>query len=102
VRFYDAMKAAGAPVDFSAGVPWDAAAIVVDAYRRLGTKATSDQIRSEILGLRDYAGISGVYDFTDRGPGVQRGLTAKDVLVMRWDGSKAAWTPASKMGGGAP
>jgi hypothetical protein len=43
-----------------------------------------------------------MYDFSDRGPGVQRGLTAKDVLIMRWDESKATWTPSSKMGGGAP
>jgi branched-chain amino acid transport system substrate-binding protein len=101
-RMYDAMKAAGANVDFQAGIPWDPAQIVVDAYRKLGTSATYDQIRGFILGLRDYAGISGVYDFSDRGAGVQRGLTQKDVLVMRWDEGKAAWTAASKMGGGAP
>jgi branched-chain amino acid transport system substrate-binding protein len=101
-RMYDAMKAAGANVDFQAGIPWDPAQIVVDAYRALGTAATYDQIRGYILGLKGYVGISGVYDFSDRGAGVQRGLTAKDVLVMRWDEGKTAWTPASKMGGGAP
>ncbi len=82
---YDAMKAAGVTVDFQAGVPWDPAQIIVDAYRKLGTAATYEQIRQYILGLKDYAGISGVYDFSDRGAGVQRGLTSKDVLVMRWD-----------------
>jgi branched-chain amino acid transport system substrate-binding protein len=101
-RMYDAMKAAGVNVDFQAGIPWDPAQIVIDAYRKLGTTATYDQIRQYILGLKGYAGISGVYDFSDRGAGVQRGLTAKDVLIMRWDEGKAGWTPASKMGGGAP
>jgi branched-chain amino acid transport system substrate-binding protein len=101
-RMYDAMKAAGVTVDFTAGISWDPAQIVVDAYRKLGTAATYDQIRQYILGLKAYPGISGMYDFSDRGPGVQRGLTAKDVLLMRWDESKATWTPSSKMGGGAP
>jgi hypothetical protein len=101
-RMYDALKAAGVAVDFQAGIPWDPAQIVVEAYRKLGTAASYDQIRQYILGLKSYAGVSGVYDFTDRGAGAQRGLTAKDVLVMRWDDAKAAWTAASKMGGGAP
>jgi branched-chain amino acid transport system substrate-binding protein len=101
-RMYDALKAAGVAVDFQAGIPWDPAQIVVEAYRKLGTAASYDQIRQYILGLKNYAGVSGVYDFTDRGAGAQRGLTAKDVLVMRWDDAKAAWTAASKMGGGAP
>jgi branched-chain amino acid transport system substrate-binding protein len=99
-RFYDAMKAAGATVEFSSGVAWDPAAIVVDAYRKLGTGATYDQIRNYILSQTDYAGISGVYDFTDKGAGTQRGLSQKDVLIMRWDDTKPGWTASSKMGGG--
>jgi branched-chain amino acid transport system substrate-binding protein len=99
-RFYDAMKAANATVEFSSGVAWDPAAIVVDAYRKLGTGATYDQIRNYILSQTDYAGISGVYDFTDKGAGTQRGLSQKDVLIMRWDDTKPGWTASSKMGGG--
>src|SRR5665213_2200822 len=101
-RLYDAMHAANATVEFSAGISWDPAQIVIDAYRKLGTAASADQIRQYILGLKDYAGISGVYDFSDRGAGVQRGLSAKDVLIMRWDEGKTAWIPSSTMGGGAP
>jgi branched-chain amino acid transport system substrate-binding protein len=101
-RMYDAMKAAGAPVDFQAGVPWDPAQIIVDAYRKLGTSASYEQIRQWILSQTDYAGISGVYDFTDKGAGAQRGLSSKDVLIMKWDDTKPAFIPASKMGGGAP
>jgi branched-chain amino acid transport system substrate-binding protein len=101
-RMYDAMKAAGAPVDFQAGVPWDPAQIVVDAYRKLGPTATYEQIRNWILSQKDYAGISGVYDFTDKGAGAQRGLSSKDVLIMKWDDTKPAFMAASKMGGGAP
>jgi branched-chain amino acid transport system substrate-binding protein len=99
-RMYDAMRAAGAPVDFQAGVPWDPAQIVVDAYRKLGTSATYEQIRNWILSQNEYAGISGVYDFTDKGAGAQRGLSSKDVLIMKWDDTKPAFIPASKMGGG--
>jgi branched-chain amino acid transport system substrate-binding protein len=101
-RMYDAMKAAGTPVDFQAGIPWDPAQIVVDAYRKLGTSATYEQVRQYILGLKGYAGISGIYDFSDRGAGVQRGLTSKDVLLMRWDPAKTAFNPASTLGGGVP
>lgn len=101
-RMYEAMKAAGAPVDFQAGVPWDPAQIVVDAYRKLGPAATFEQIRGWILSQNNYAGISGVYDFTDKGAGAQRGLSSKDVLIMKWDDTKPAFIPASKMGGGAP
>lgn len=101
-RMYDAMKAANAAVDFQAGIPWDPAQIVVDAYRKLGTSATHDQIRQFILDLKGYAGISGLYDFSDKETGAQRGLTAKDVLVMRWNEGKSGWDAASKMGGGAP
>ena len=101
-RMYDAMKAAGAPVDFQGGIPWDPAQIVVDAYRKLGPTATHDQIRQFILDLKGYAGISGLYDFSDKETGAQRGLTAKDVLVMRWNDGRQAWDAVSKMGGGAP
>jgi hypothetical protein len=101
-RMYDAMKAANAPVDFQGGIPWDPAQIVVDAYRKLGPAATHDQIRQFILDLKGYAGISGLYDFSDKETGAQRGLTAKDVLVMRWNDGKAGWDAVSKMGGGAP
>jgi branched-chain amino acid transport system substrate-binding protein len=101
-RMYDAMKAAGQPVDFQAGVPWDPAQIIVDAYRKLGTSATFEQIRQWILSQNNYAGISGVYDFTDKGAGAQRGLSSKDVLIMKWDETKPAFNAASKMGGGAP
>jgi branched-chain amino acid transport system substrate-binding protein len=96
-RFWDAMNAQKTPVEYSTGVGWDPAAIVLDAYKKLGTTATGDQIRDYILGLKDYPGISGVYDFTDKTAGAQRGLTSKDVLIMRWDGT--TWLPASKMGG---
>ena len=39
---------------------------MIDAYRRLGTDATAEQVRNYLLGLRGWAGIDGVYDFTDR------------------------------------
>jgi hypothetical protein len=37
-----------------------------------------------------------VYDFRD---GSHRGLSQKDVVVMRWDAAKTNWVAVSKLGG---
>ena len=38
----------------------------------------------------------GVYDFTT---GDQRGLTQKDLTIVRWDAKKDGWVAISKAGG---
>jgi branched-chain amino acid transport system substrate-binding protein len=96
-RFITALKAVGVErPDFSYNFPWDAALIVVDAFRHLGTNATPEQIRAYIAGLHEYAGINGIMDFRD---GQQRGLTTNAALVVRWSSTKHDFVAASKPGG---
>lgn len=89
-----AMKAAGVTTDLQTGMTWDAGMITVDALRKLGPTATGTQIRNYIDGLKDYAGILGVYDFT-KVP--QRGAGIDDAVMQRWTGS--GWSTASSFGG---
>src|SRR5579875_3095740 len=94
--FTQAMKAHNVGIDFQTGMAWDPAMIVINALRALGPNATAAQIHNWIENLHGYGGISGVYDFRD---GSQRGLTQKDILVLRWDNSQGKWIPVSKLGG---
>ena len=70
--------------------------VVVDALRKIGPNATADQLRSYLVNLQGYAGISGVHDFP-KAP--QRGLGANDAVVTRWEPAKGTWVPLSKRGG---
>jgi len=97
-RFFSALTKANLKPDYLTGIAWDPAMIVIDAVRQLGTNATAAQIRAFILAQRTYAGISGTYDFGD---GKQRGLSAKDVVVFRWDLGQAAFVAVSSLGGAA-
>jgi branched-chain amino acid transport system substrate-binding protein len=89
--FRDAMRGAGAQPDFQSGLLWDPALILIDALRHVGPDAKADAIRDYIENLHGFAGICGMYDF--RG-GNQRGLTADDVVVFRWDVPKGDWVTA--------
>jgi len=89
---YAALKAEGARPDLGASASWDPALIVVGALRALGPDATAAQVRDYILGLRDYAGVNGFYDFR---VGNQRGLTIKDCIVVSWDPKAQLWQPVS-------
>ena len=82
--------------DFTLSLGWDPPSIVIAALRALGTSATADQIHTYIEKLHDFPGILGVYDFTT---GDQRGLTQRDLTIMRWDAKKDAWIAVSKPGG---
>jgi branched-chain amino acid transport system substrate-binding protein len=96
-QFYDSFKAMGIVPDVSQSTAWDPLLIVVDALRALGPDASAEQIRSYIAGLHGFVGIDGEYDFRD---GSQRGLTEKNLIVMRWDPPKGTWTAVSGPGGG--
>jgi branched-chain amino acid transport system substrate-binding protein len=94
--YSDALKDAGLqPNDVQAGLTWDAALIVVDALKHLGPNATPEQLRDYISGLKDFAGITGVYNFVDV---PQRGVTIADVVMQRWDFAKSQWENVSKAG----
>jgi branched-chain amino acid transport system substrate-binding protein len=94
--FRDALHAAGVVPDFQSALLWDPALIYVDALRHLGPDAKAADIRDYIENLHGFAGICGLYDFRD---GNQRGLTADNVLVLRWDNPKSDWVVAASAKG---
>jgi branched-chain amino acid transport system substrate-binding protein len=93
-----AFTAAGLRVDFLSSIAWDPALIVVSALRTLGPDASAEQIRAYIAGLHGFVGINGRYDFS-KVP--QRGLSAENAYVVRWDGPGDRFVPVSR-GGGVP
>ncbi len=95
-NFYDVLKASGMRPDLGASNLWDPVMILVNALRKLGPSASAQQIRDYILSLHGYAGVDGTYDFQT---GNQRGLTQKDMVVVRWDPQAGTWLPVSGPGG---
>jgi len=93
-----AYAGAGLRADFLSAIPWDPALIVVSALRKLGPDANAEQIRAYIAGLKGFVGINGRYDFS-KVP--QRGLSAENAYVVRWDGPGDRFVPVSR-GGGVP
>lgn len=96
--YYREFVAGGIPhPDALMGMTWDAASLVVSAYRRLGPSATAAQFREYLASLRGFTGVSGTYDFKEI---PQRGLGWKSsVLVARWDASRDELVSASGLGG---
>jgi hypothetical protein len=68
--------------------------MAVDALQHLGPNATGAQIRDYLAGLKNYAGILGIYDFS---ASPQRGTDINDAVMQRWNGT--GWTTASSFGG---
>lgn len=75
---------------------WDPAMIVVDALQHLGTNASATALRDYLLTLHGWAGVNGVYDFRTV---PQRGIGQSSIVMVRWDGDKKDWIPASRFGG---
>lgn len=94
--FIAAIKEHGIANDAQAGLAWDPAMIVIDALRAIGTNATAAQIKNWITSQTNYGGISGVYNFKDRG---QHGLSVADVIIVRWSRAEDRFVPVSKFGG---
>ncbi len=92
-QYFDAFKAAKIKPDIAASLAWDPAMIVIDTLRHLGPKATAQQVRDYIAGLKGYAGINGIYDF----PKVpQRGLDVQGAVVTLWSPAHQTWELVSK------
>lgn len=96
--FLNALKTAGVRPDITSVIPWDALMIVVDALRHHGPDATAEQVHSYVEGLKNWVGICGPYDFTDR-ESAQRGIGAQASIVYKWDVAKDGFTVASKPAG---
>lgn len=90
--YYSALQSQNVPTDIGPSLAWDPAAIVLDALAKLGPDATATRLRDYIAGLKGYAGINGVYDFTKE---PQRGLTVEQTIVTHWDSAKKAFVPVS-------
>jgi branched-chain amino acid transport system substrate-binding protein len=94
--FYAAFKDAGTTPDIASELAWDPALILVDALKKLGPKATAQQIRDYLVALKGYAGINGIYDF-EKVP--QRGLDVSNAVVTRWNSAAKTWQVVSKATG---
>jgi hypothetical protein len=89
-------KAKNLHPDQGLALTYDLAQLLVEAYRKLGFDATPEQYRAYLASERNWPGIAGRYDF-QKAP--QRGLTRDQVVMVRWDPAKDAWTAVSKPGG---
>lgn len=96
--YFGAFKAADIVPDSGDNLAWDPGLIVVSALRKLGPNARSAPIHQYIESLKNFAGTSGLYDFT---VGDQRGLGLRDVILSIWDPSKHTWVAVSDAGGRA-
>lgn len=94
--YFGAFAAANVQPDGNTAMSWDAATILLGAFRKLGFAATPDQLRDAILELHDYAGASGIFDFRS---GNQRGLSLSDCIIVKWNNGKKLWEPVSGPGG---
>jgi len=96
--YFDALKAGGLKPDVGPSLIWDPAMLVVDAYRKLGTDATAEQLRSYLANLKGWVGINGVYDFTDRDH-LNRGLGQDATVIYQWQPDKQQFAMISKVAG---
>jgi branched-chain amino acid transport system substrate-binding protein len=92
-KFYAAFATANLKPDNMSVLAWDPANLVVDSLRKLGPKATAQQVKDDLAGLTGVAGINGIYDFKAV---PQRGLTVKNALVSRWEPAADTWTVVSE------
>jgi branched-chain amino acid transport system substrate-binding protein len=92
-KFYAVFKAANLNPDNMAELSWDPASRIIDALRKVGPKATAQQVKDHIVNDVGYAGINGIYDFKAV---PQRGLTVKNAVVTRWDPAKNNWIVVSE------
>jgi branched-chain amino acid transport system substrate-binding protein len=91
-RFYAAYAEAHMVPDVAATGDWDPMGMIVAALRRLGTGATAAQLHDDLMHIKGYAGINGIYDF-ERIP--QRGLDISNVVITRWTPAANTWVPVS-------
>jgi branched-chain amino acid transport system substrate-binding protein len=98
-EMYAVLAKHGLKADNNTSDTWDAALITVTGLRELGPNATAKQLLGWTLGLKNFAGINGLYDFT-KAP--DRGLGNDTTTIVRYDatgpdGPRFQWV--SKIGG---
>ena len=98
-EMYATLAQRGVKADNNTADTWDAALITVAGLRKLGADATAQQLRDWTLGLKDFAGINGLYDFTSH---PDRGLGEDTTTIVRYDPAGPdgpRWQWVSKIGG---
>jgi branched-chain amino acid transport system substrate-binding protein len=89
----------GFKADNNTADTWDAALITITGLRALGPDATAEKLRQWIAGLKDFAGINGIYDFTQF---PDRGLSHATSALVRYEPKGvdgAHWEWVSEIGG---
>lgn len=89
----NAFSAVGAKPDAGAAVAWDPILIATRVMRALGPNPSADQVRTNLAGFKDFAGINGLYDFTHF---PQRGIGEDNSVIARWTPKQSAWEIVSK------
>lgn len=92
----NALAPLGAKPDMLEIAAWDPTMVVVDAIKKLGPDVSAAQLRAYLLNLRGWVGVNGPYDFK---AAPQRGLSDKNVVMVRWDAAHQGFTAVSKFGG---
>ena len=98
-EMYAILKKKGLKADNNTADTWDAALITVSGLRALGPDASAAKLKQWILGLKDFAGINGIYDFTHF---PDRGLSHETSALIRYDpkGPEGPrWQWVSEVGG---
>jgi branched-chain amino acid transport system substrate-binding protein len=90
-QFFAAFEGAPPP-DAAATFAWDPAMLVVAALKKTGPNTTAEQVRAYLSELKGFAGVNGVYDFTQV---PQRGLSDTSVYITTWSPDKKTWTVVS-------
>ena len=94
-RFFAAFRAARVRPEYQDAFVWDPGMIVVDALRHAGPNPTAAAMHAYIEGLRSWAGIAGIYYFSDNS---QRGITGSALQIVRWEGTRSAFSVAQAPG----
>ena len=93
---YAILKERNLKADNMVATSWDAGLIVVAALKKLGPKATAQQVKDFISNLTGFDGVDGIYDFK-KFP--QRGLGPESSTVTTYDAKTKSWVWLSKPGG---
>lgn len=94
--YFAAFREHGVEPDNGQSLAWDPGNLILDAYRKLGFDATAQQLKAYMDGVKGFVGVAGEYDFKES---PQRGLTAKNAIVVHWNTAKNRWDAVSKLGG---
>ena len=95
-RMFAVLARRGMQADIGTATAWDPGLIVLAAFDALGSAPNAAAMRGFILGLTDFAGVNGIYDF---GAYPASGLKPGSAAVVTWDATRDTWRWLSQPGG---